>query len=89
MRIKENFYLSEVGNCNVVIALGEEATNLDAMITLNESATFLWKVLENGASKEELVEKLMNEYEISSLTASEGVNKFIKKLEDINCIKKN
>lgn len=86
MRIKDDFYLSEVGNCNIVVAIGEESNNLNAMITLNESATFLWKALENGSSKEELIEKLTNEYEVDLETAKRGVDNFIDKLESINCI---
>lgn len=89
MRIKENFYLSEVGNCNVVIALGEEATNLNAVVTLNESATFLWKKLELGATREALAQELIKEYDIDLSTANNSVDKFIEKLEDINCIVKN
>ena len=47
MKINDDFYMKEVAGLNVVVATGESAENMNAMINLNESAAFLWKQLEN------------------------------------------
>ena len=64
MKINDDFYMKEVAGLNVVVATGESAENMNAMINLNESAAFLWKQLENDITKEELIKRLTEEYDV-------------------------
>ena len=41
----------------------------NGMITLNEVAAFIWKNLDESKSKEELVDKIMDEFEVDEETA--------------------
>ena len=59
---------------------------MNAMINLNESAAFLWKQLENDTTKEELIKKLTEEYDVDYEKASISVDKFISKLNEIGCL---
>ena len=86
MKIKDDFYIKEVAGLNVVVATGEAAEDMNAMINLNESAAFLWKQLENDTTKEELIKKLTEEYEVDYEKASISVDKFISKLNEIGCL---
>lgn len=86
MKIKEDFYMKEVAGLNVVVATGETAENMNSMINLNETATFLWKQLESDITKEELIQKLTQEYDVNYERASKSVNNFIAKLDEIGCI---
>lgn len=56
------------------------------MINLNESAAFLWKQLENDITKEELIKRLTEEYDVDYERASISVEKFISKLNEIGCL---
>lgn len=86
MKIKDDFYMKEVAGLNVVVATGETAGDMNSMINLNETATFLWKQLENDITKDELIKKLTDEYDVDYEIASKSIDNFIAKLEKIGCI---
>ena len=86
MKIKDDFYMKEVAGLNVVVATGDTAENMNSMINLNETATFLWRQLENDTTKEELIKKLTQEYDVDYKRASKSVDNFIAKLDEIGCI---
>lgn len=86
MKIKDDFYMKEVAGLNVVVATGDTAENMNSMINLNETATFLWRQLENDITKEELIKKLTQEYDVDYERASKSVDNFIEKLDEIGCI---
>lgn len=86
MKIKDDFYMKEVAGVNVVVATGETAQNMNAMINLNESGAFLWKQLENDITREELIQKLTEEYDVDCEKAGASVDKFISKLKEIGCL---
>ena len=81
MKIKDGFVLREIAGDTVVIPSGN-TLNFDMMITLNETGAFLWKKLQSEADETELVEALLNEYEVEKETAQEHVKKFIEKLNE-------
>ena len=55
-------------------------------MTLNPVGAFIWKLLEKGATKEELVDAVLKEYEIDRDTASSDIDKYIAKLREKNII---
>ena len=81
MKLKNGFILREVAGEIVVVPSGD-TLDLNMMITLNETAAFLWKKLENDISKEELANDLFAEYEISQEEAMSNVEKFIENLNE-------
>lgn len=86
MKIKDDFYIKQVAGLNIVVATGETAENMNAMINLNESAAFLWKQLENDITEDELIKRLTEEYDVDYEKASNCVDKFISKLNEIGCL---
>ena len=56
------------------------------MIHLNDTGSFLWKQLEEEKTKEELIQALTQEYEVSRDQAQQGVEKFLNSLREANCI---
>ncbi len=81
MKIKEGFILKTVAGETVVLP-GSGTTNLDMMISLNDTARFLWEKLTVGAEMQELVDALLAEYEVDEETARRAVKAFIQKLEE-------
>ena len=84
MKIKEGFLLKEVAGSHVVISVGK--VDFDGMITLNDSAVLLWKKLCNGATEEELVSLLLEEYDVSEDLARRDVTAFLATLSDADLI---
>lgn len=74
--------MHKVGERAVVVAIGENTKNFHGMINLNGTGEFLWKMLETGASEEEMAEALLGEYEVSREEAKKGVRGFVEKLKE-------
>lgn len=81
MKLKSGFILREVAGDIVVIPSGE-TLDLNMMITLNETGAFLWKLLEKGAKETELIDALLDEYDVTVDVARECVKEFGEKLNE-------
>ena len=88
MKIKDGFVRREVAGNNVVVAVGEASEKFNGMMKLNETGCFLWEKLEGGITRDELVNSLLEAYNVDKDTASVGVDKFIAELEKLGCIEK-
>ena len=55
-------------------------TDFDGMITLNETAAFLWQKLTEGTTKEALTDALTAEYDVEEATAAADVDALLTKL---------
>lgn len=88
MRIKDNYMLREVAGSYVVVPVGKASEEFKGLINLNEVGAFLWKNLKNDTTEEELVIKLMKEYEVDEKTATNDVHNFIQKLIEANLVTK-
>ncbi len=82
MKIKEGFILKTIANNTVAIPVGGNLVDLQLMLTLNESGTFLWKALQSEKTLSELVALLMQEYDVDEKTAHEDVCAFVELLKE-------
>ena len=82
MKIKNGFILRQIADTYIVVAVGEEAKKANVMITLNETGGFLWEKLSEGATEEDLVKAILDEYEIDEATAKTDVAAFVQKVKD-------
>ena len=87
MKIKDGFVLREVAGSFIVVAVGEAVKSFNGIVNLNETGAFLWKILEKGATRDELIAKLLEEYDVDESTASIDVEKFINKLSEAKLVK--
>ena len=70
MKIKKGFELRNVCGEHVVIATGIENVDFSKMISLNESAAYLWKAVEEKEFDAQLLADLLQqEYEVDAATA--------------------
>lgn len=86
MRLKESFVLRQVADLWVVLPLGEETLKFNGMIKLNESSVLLWRALEAGSSREELIHALTSQYDVDHERALKDVDTFLQKLSEIGCL---
>lgn len=86
MKIKQNFMLREIAGTWLVVPLAERVVDFNGIITLSETGAFLWGVLEKGASVDELVGKLLLEYDVDETTARADVAEFTAALEEGNLL---
>ncbi len=84
MKIKEGYRLRKVGNNSIVVAVG--GINFTGLITVNETGTFIWKMLENGAEPDEVVNALAKECEVNPADIQGEVYEFLEKLKGADLI---
>ncbi|MBQ1892835.1 MAG: PqqD family protein [Clostridia bacterium] len=80
MKIKEGFVLRQVADATIVVPAGKTSLDFNGMITLNDTAAFLWKLLEEDRDEASLVKAMLAEYDVDEDTARAGIERFVKKL---------
>lgn len=80
MKIKKGFLLRPYAGQSVVIAVEEAAEQFNGLIQLNETAAFLWRLLELGSSEDQLLEALLAEYEVDASTARQSIADLLRTL---------
>lgn len=82
MKIKNGFILRDVGNKTFVVAVGELSKTFNGMITLNETGKYIWQLLDNEITEEEIVAKIMEKYTDAPMElVKKDVCDFIQKLK--------
>ncbi len=88
MKIKEGYMMRKVaGNC-VVVPMGDEVTNFNGMINLNETGEVIFENLQKGCTKEELVEAMLKEFDAPREVIERDVDMFMEKLEKVGILEK-
>lgn len=84
MKIKSGYLIREIAGAYVVVPAGEQVSEFNGLMTLNETAAFIWKILVDGADEDKLVSSLLEEYDIDETTARNDVKKVIELLKSYN-----
>ncbi|HZJ75601.1 MAG TPA: PqqD family protein [Clostridia bacterium] len=88
MKLNENYILRTVAGSDVVVAVGEEAAKLRGMMTLNDTAAFIWHCLEKEFDEEKIIAKLKEEYTgADDETLKSELQAFLGKLIDMGILK--
>lgn len=76
MKTKPGFNLREICGQNIILAEGEQNIDFSSIISMNESAAFLWKKVQEMPSFTiaTLIELLQKEYDVDTETAYADCN---------------
>lgn len=86
MKIKSDFILRKVADSYVVVPVGKLTLDFNGIINLNETGAFLFELLQNGAEREDLIEKMLEEYEVSPEKAASDIDIFIQKVKEADVL---
>ena len=86
MKRNENYVVKELMGEFVLVPLGQAAIDFNGVITLNETAKFMWEAAEWDFTSADLEEALIKKYEIDSQTAKMATERFINTLKEEGCI---
>ena len=90
MRIKKDFVLREVCGENVIMGENLKAIDFRKILSLNESAAWLWKEAkaQGDFTVESLTERLCEEYDVTAEVAQSYVTDFLEQLDKEGVIEK-
>ena len=86
MKIKEDFILREVADSYVVVPVNKMTLDFNGIINLNETGAFLFELLQKGAERDELVDKMLEEYDVDREKAEADIDVFIQKVRDADVL---
>jgi len=87
MRQKKGFVMRNVCGDNVIVGEGIEQINFNKLLTLNDTAAFLWEEAGKGDfTVESLVEALTQQYDVDHDIATDDVKRLIDKWLDMGLI---
>lgn len=83
MKIKEQFKVRQMAGEHVVIMQGKQGSDLTRIISLNESALYLWEAIEGKCFDVDTIASLLAEhYGIDDEVAQRDAARWIDKLEE-------
>lgn len=86
MKASANFVLRQIADTYVLIPIGKALVRFDGMVTLNGTGVFLWRQLEQGATRETLADALTAEYDVSREEALADIDAFLASLAPVGCV---
>lgn len=87
MKTRKGFVLRPLGKEHILMAEGLEAEGFGAMISMNESAAFLWKAIEGkDFDTETLVNLLVEEYGIAHDVAHRDATAMLQAWKEMKII---
>ncbi len=68
---------TKTGNEYVLVPVANNIADMNSVYTLNETGAFIWEHINGENSVEDIINEMMEEYEVDYVTASEDLFSFI------------
>lgn len=88
MKIKEGFVLRNVMDEFIVMPKGENIAKFEGAVVLNEVSAFIYKMLEQSVSKEDLLSAMLEAYDVDEATASADLDALLDKFANMGILEK-
>ena len=82
MKIKDGFMLRQFGDDYIVVAVGDDSENFNRLITINSVGAFIYKLLQNDKSYDDVVAAMLEKYDVSEDVARRDADVFITNLKN-------
>lgn len=86
MKIKQGFEVVNIAEEYLMLPIGKEAESFKGIVALSEEAAFLLNNMKSSKSEEDLVQLLLNEYDVDEESARADINTFLYALSAIGII---
>ena len=81
MKLKPDFQIVQMANDYMLVPTGDQIDSFNGTVILNEVSAFMLNQL-----KEDLVERLVMEFDVESATAREDVDVAVEKMKQIGIL---
>lgn len=86
MRIKKGFVLRNVVGEHIVMPTDENVAKFEGAVVLNEVSAFLFEALKDSISRDDLLEKLLGEYDVDRPTAESDLDATLASFEELGLL---
>ncbi len=83
MQINRDFTIQKVGSAYVAVPVGETSRHFHGMVRLNATGAFVWNLMaEKDCTEEELVQALLDAYEVEREVVEADVRRVVQLLQE-------
>lgn len=82
MKADKSYVLREIAGEYMIIPTGKTVLNFNGLITINEVAASIWKMLQEDVSFETLVQGILDEYDVEEKVAQKDIREFLDILSE-------
>lgn len=86
MEIKKELLKREIAGDSFLIPIGTSVYENNGMFVLTELGAFIWDLLPQADSAEDILQKVLAEYEVDEATAKADIAEFLQKLRDLEIL---
>lgn len=86
MKIKKEFITRNIVGETILVPVGKTATEFNGLITMNDVGVFIWENIESVSDEDELLNKILSEYEVDEKTAKADMEEFLEVLKKADII---
>lgn len=84
MKLKDGFVTHEMGDQQIMVATG--SMNFSGMVRSNPTAAFIVECLKTAVTREEIIDRMLEKYDVSREIVSADVDKILHKLRGIGAL---
>lgn len=77
---KKDFVTRQIGNELVLVPVKSNVAQMNELITMNETACFIWESIDGKNSKEDILKLLVEEFDVDKDLALRDLDLFLGKI---------
>ena len=86
MKIKKELIKRSIAGDTILVPVGKTVYDSNGLFVLNEVAASIWDVLGDCETQDEIVDKILEEYEVSKEEAEKDTAEFLGTLREMQII---
>lgn len=86
MIIKKELIRREIAGDVILVPVGKTVYDSNGLFVLNEVGQFIWDLLPNAETEEDICRAVVAEYEVDPETAAADVAEFLDRLRKLNIL---
>lgn len=86
MKLKYDFAVREIVGEYVMVPLGKGALEFSGMISTSETGALLVEALKQDVTREDLLQRILDEYDVDLPTANADLDEFLNQLRKLKIL---
>ena len=86
MELKKKFVLRNIVGETILVPIGQNNEAFNGLIAINELGKFIWENIESAKDEDELLQTILDEYEVDKYIAKADLDEFLGKLKAVDII---
>ena len=86
MQIKRELIKREIAGETILVPVGKSVYDANGLFVMNELGAFIWDLLPQAQTEEDICRAVMEEYEVSAEEVSQDVSEFLQMLRKMDIL---